>query len=149
MRVTLVLTLVLATLAASWAAAQRDHSATDRAGNSSVARLIVTVSGDPSDWGNWGFLWDNGRRLDSRPFTPVTGLLDLEASRRSAENSNKKIYLAITDKAWGAGIGPTETEILQCISNMGWELFQMQDGGVHPLLPADFDADRITTYWFR
>jgi len=138
----LVLSLILAS---SMLFAQRRASS----GMGSVAKLIVVVNGEASNWGNWGFLWDAGERRNGRPWRPATGLLAPGATRSQASDSNKKIVYGITETAWQPAIGPTEVEILHVISDLGYSLVEIKPGAQHELLADDLSVDRATTYWFQ
>jgi hypothetical protein len=144
-RWTLALLVLSLLLASSMLFAQRRASS----GMGSIAKLIVVVNGEPSDWGNWGFLWDAGERRNGRPWRPATGLLAPGAIRNQASDSNKKIAYGITEKAWIPAIGPTEVEILQVIAELGYQLVEIKQGAQHELLADDLSVDRATTYWFQ
>jgi hypothetical protein len=118
-------------------------------GMGSVAKLVVVVDGDTSDWGNWGFLWDAGERRNGRPWRPATGLLEPGATRSQASDSSKKIHYGITEEAWNPAIGPTEVELLQTIAKLGYQLVEVTPGAQHELIPLDFAVERATTYWFQ
>lgn len=115
---------------------------------SRTAKLIIVVNGDPGDWSNWGFLWDCAERRNGRIWRPVTGILDPQATRSQLAESNKRIVLGITDRAWDPAEGPSELEILAAIQQRGWKLLQVDATVVHDSLPHDLDVDRATTYWF-
>ena len=144
-RWTLALLILSLFLASSMLFAQRRASSS----MGSIAKLIVVVDGEASDWGNWGFLWDAGERRNGRPWRPATGLLEPGASRSQASSSNKKIVYGITEQAWSPAIGPTEVEILQTIAALGFQLVEIKQGAEHELLANDLSVDRATTYWFQ
>lgn len=117
-----------------------------------IARLVVIHNGDPGDWSNWGFFWDAGERRNGRVFAPSTGFFDPGARASELEESNKRIYLAITDDAWDAAIGPSETEILHAIAKMGYRLIEAEEGLQHPQLTDWQMEDGYAyemTYWFE
>lgn len=144
-RWTLTLLTLSLLLASSMLYAQRRANS----GMGSIAKLIVVVDGESSDWGNWGFLWDAGERRNGRPWRPATGILEPGATRNQASDSNKKIAYGITETAWNPAIGPTEVEILQVIAELGFELVEVKQGAQHELIAPDLSVDRATTYWFQ
>jgi hypothetical protein len=145
LRLTLALLALTLILASSMLFAQRRASS----GMGSIAKLIVIVNGESSDWGNWGFLWDAGERRNGRPWRPATGLLEPGATRSQASDGNKKIVYGITETAWQPAIGPTEVEILQVIADLGYQLVEIKPGAQHELIADDLSVDRATTYWFQ
>ena len=145
LRAFLVLSALLTLVASSVVHAQR--GAPDQA-PTRTAKLIVVVDGDPAEWSNWGFLWDCAERRNGRIWRPVTGILDMQATRSQLAESNKRIVLGVTDQAWDPAEGPSEMEILAAIQQRGWKLLQIDPTAVHDSLPHDLNVERATTYWF-
>ncbi len=131
---------LLAVLAARPAPVTNDHGV--------FAKLIVTVTGDPSDFGNYGWIWDNGERRNGRPWIGSAGTLGGDDPPVGSKGSNHLIYYWITDKGWSPRVGPTEVEILDTIGMLGWTLVAVEPSAHHPYVPDNFDCDRRTTYFF-